>query len=129
MLDKVLVLLSPLVDEGGNKYPTDSAVFERSLPGMKGVEKLQLGKEKIWCPERSFLILCLLKEQVLNTTIKCSLVKNSVLRQSTLRSLFLFYNAWAKSILRAKGLSSPNEPFLSKPEGMFVILIFMPLMA
>lgn len=64
MLDKVLVLFSQLVDEGGNKYPTDSAAFERSLPGMKGVEKLQLGKEKIWCPERSFLILCGIRKQI-----------------------------------------------------------------
>lgn len=101
--------INPSVDEGRNKSPTGSAAFERSLSGMRGMERHQLGKEKIWYPERSFLTLW--KEGVLNTTIKGSLVKNSVLRQSTLRLLFLIYNACAKSIHRPKGLSSPNEPF------------------
>lgn len=68
----------------GINLPTGSTAFERSLSGMKGMEKLQLGME-IW-----FLILCLWKEQALNTIIKFNLVKSLILRQSTLMSLFLF---------------------------------------
>lgn len=73
----------------GINLPTGSADFERSLSGVKGMEKHQLGME-IWFPDKSYLNLCLWREQALNTTIKCNLVKSLVLRQSTLMSLFLF---------------------------------------
>lgn len=84
----------------GIDLPTGSAAFERSLSGMKRMEELHLGME-IWFPDKSFLILCLWKEQTLNTSIKCNLVKSLVLRQSTLMSLF--YNACASSVVSEKG--------------------------
>lgn len=80
----------------GINLPAGSTAFERSLSGMKNIEKLQLGME-IWS-----LILCLWKDQALNTTIKCNLVRSLVLRQSTCPFFYFFYNACASSVVREK---------------------------